>query len=525
MTGLALLLLVASLGVGIALRFRLPAIPLLMGGGLALSFLTSRFLDPGQLKDVLALGLAFLVFSSGVELNPARFLPQRHAVPWVGVIQFAVLGVTAYLVAGLLGFERMPAIYLAFSLAASSTLVALRHLKQHQQMFEPFGRLVIGVLFLQDALVIGVITVLSTVEDGAGWAALKVSATAGMGFLAIYLQRRIVPRLFERLRLDEETLLLGFLSVLFAFVGLAWWIGIPSIAGAFFAGILLSGTPVNGVVRGLLGSLNDFFLALFFTTLGAVVILPDLDLLLKGLALAAVVIVVTPPVVTIVAEWTGLSARASIESGLLLAQTSEFSMVLALVGLQTGHLDKEVFSVIALITVATMTVTPFLATDAITWKLLGLHPGRRRAEVRADFRDHVLMIGFGSGGMWTLNPLLEAGNTVVVIDDDPSVVEQLARSGVRCVRGDGSDADVLRRAGARNAKIVLANVRRLADAEKILAYAAGETNVVVRTFEERDAERVRALGGIPILNSHAAAETFGEWFGGKVDWPPRGAEG
>ncbi len=515
MTGLALLLLVASLGVGIALRFRLPAIPLLMVGGVLLSFFASPLLGGAQLRDILALGLAFLVFSSGVELNPARFLPQRHAVPWVGVIQFGVLGIAAYLMAGFLGFEQMTSIYLAFSLAASSTLVALRHLKQHQQMFEPFGRLVIGVLFLQDALVIGVITVLSTVDDGAGWAALKVAATAGMGFLAIFLQRRVVPRLFERLKLDEETLLLAFLSVLFAFVGLAYWIGIPSIAGAFFAGILLSGTPVNGVVRGLLGSLNDFFLALFFTTLGAAVIVPDLDLLLKGLALAMVVIVVTPPVVTIVAEWTGLSARASIESGLLLAQTSEFSMVLALVGLQTGHLDKETFSVIALITVATMTVTPFIATDSITWKLLGLHPGRRRLEVRADFRDHVLMIGFGSGGMWTLNPLLEAGNTVVVIDDDPSVVEQLARSGVRCVRGDGSDADVLRRAGARNAKIVLANVRRMADAEKILAYAAGETKVLVRTFEERDGDRVRALGGIPVLNSHAAAETFSEWFEGR----------
>ncbi|MGC1481849.1 MAG: NAD-binding protein, partial [Chthoniobacterales bacterium] len=260
------------------------------------------------------------------------------------------------------------------------------------------------------------------------------------------------------------------------------------------------------------GSLNDFFLALFFTTLGAVVIVPELDLLLKGLGLAALVLVVTPPVVTIVAEWTGLSARASIESGLLLAQTSEFSMVLALVGLTTGDLDQETFSVIALITVATMTVTPFVATDKVTWKLLGMHPGRRRDDVRANFRDHVLMIGFGSGGMWTLNPLLESGCSVVVIDDDPARIEELARIGVRCVRGDGSDREVLQRAGARKARVILANVRRLRDAEKILNYAAGETKVLVRTFEEADADRIRKLGGIPVMNSLATAEAFGEWF-------------
>ncbi len=512
MTGLALLLFVASLAVGISLRYRLPTIPLLMVGGVLLSFLGSRYLEAEQLRDILSLGLAFLVFSSGVELNPTRFKPQRHAVPWVGVIQFGALGITAYLAATWMGFEGKVPLYLAFSLAASSTLVALRHLKQNQQMFEPFGRLVIGVLFLQDALVIGVITVLSSLDEGAGVTAARLAATAGMGAAAIYLQRTAMPRLFERLKLDEETLLLGFLSVLFAFVGLAWLIDIPSIAGAFFAGILLSGTPVNGVVRGLLGSLNDFFLALFFTTLGAVVIVPELDLLLKGLGLAALVLVVTPPVVTIVAEWTGLSARASIESGLLLAQTSEFSMVLALVGLTTGDLDQETFSVIALITVATMTVTPFVATDKVTWKLLGMHPGRRRDDVRANFRDHVLMIGFGSGGMWTLNPLLESGCSVVVIDDDPARIEELARIGVRCVRGDGSDREVLQRAGARKARVILANVRRLRDAEKILNYAAGETKVLVRTFEEADADRIRKLGGIPVMNSLATAEAFGEWF-------------
>ncbi len=512
MTGLALLLFVASMAVGIALRFRLPAIPLLMIGGVMLSFFASRFLEAEQLRDILGLGLAFLVFSSGVELNPARFKPQRHAVPWVGVIQFAALGIAAYLAATALGFDGKTPLYLAFSLAASSTLVALRHLKQQQQMFEPFGRLVIGVLFIQDALVIGVITVLASIDKGPWVTSGHVAATVGMGIVAVYLQRNAMPRLFERLKLDEETLLLGFLSVLFVFVGVAWLVGVPSIAGAFFAGILLSGTPINGVARGLLGSLNDFFLALFFTTLGAIVILPEWDLLLKGLALAAVVLVVTPPVVTIVAEWTGLSARASIESGLLLAQTSEFSMVLALAGLGSGHLDQETFSVIALITVVTMTVTPFVATDRVTWKLLRLHPGRHRSDVRADFRDHVLMVGFGSGGMWTLNPLLEAGCTVVVIDDDPARIEQLVSNGVRCVRGDGSDPAVLRRAGARNARAVLANVRRLRDAEKILNYAAAETKVLVRTFEEADAERIRTLGGIPVMNSLATAEAFGEWF-------------
>ncbi len=513
MTGLALFLAVAAAAFGCAHRLRLPVIPLLMVGGILINLFAGGLIDDAWLADTLSLGLAFLVFSSGIELNPARFQPQRHAVPWVALIQFTLIGAAGFLAASALGFAQTPALYLALALSASSTLVALRHLKQHQQMFEPFGRLVIGVLLVQDALMIILITILAGGNKGAAFAALHVGAIVLLGASAVLLQKTVMPWALRKLHLDEETLLLGFLAVLFLFVGAAWLLQIPIIAGAFFAGLSLSATPVNGVVRGLLNSLNDFFLALFFTALGAIIVLPGWEFLLKGLALAAVVVIVTPPVVTIIAEWTGLSSRASIESGLLLAQTSEFSMVLALSGLAGGHIDERVFSLIALITVVTMTITPFVATDAVTWRLLHFHPARERFDFRSDFKDHILMIGFGTGGMWTLRPLTEAGWKVVVIDDDPAVVAQLARNGVACIRGDGSDPRVLDRASARRARAILAATPRPSDSEKILRHTAAHTTVLVRTFEDHDAERIRALGGIPILNSLATAETFMKWFG------------
>lgn len=519
MTELTLLLILAALAHGLAHRFRLPVIPLLMAAGLALGLLTGRESDDDMLKDMLGIGLAFLVFGSGVELHPSRFRSQRHAIPWVAVFQFVAAGCAALLMAVLLGFRGLTTLYLAFSVSASSTLVVVRHLKQNQQMFEPFGRLVLGVLLVQDVIIIGAIAVLGAMDEGPQRMLSDLAATILLGALAVLLQRRVMPALVTRLRLPEETQLLGFLSVLCVFIAAAHFTGAPPVAAAFFAGIALSATPVNGVVRGQLGSLNDFFTALFFTALGALVVVPDPLILLKGLLLATVVIVVTPPVVTIVAEWTGLSSRASIESGLLLAQTSEFSVVLALSGLLAGQLDPEVFSIIALITVATMTVTPFLATDAVTWKLLRFHPARGRFDSRVDLKDHVVIIGFGSGGMWTLKPLVEAGHKIVVIDDDPVVVERLARSGIRVIRGDGSDTDTLRRAAARRARVVVAGTRRAADSLAIVRALAPHTTVVVRVFEEADARRIEAAGGIPILNSEAAADTFLEWFrkSGKID--------
>ncbi len=512
MTALTLLLLVAALGFGIALRFRLPVIPMLMAAGLIMGALSRDLLPAAMLRDTLEIGLAFLVFASGVELNPSRFRSQRHAIPWVSAFQFTAVACASLLVCAPLGFRGTEALHLAFALAASSTLVVVRHLKQNQQIFEPFGRLVLGVLLIQDVAMIAVITVLAGIGSGPQRLLADLAATILLGAIALWLQRGAMSRVFRSLKLPEETLLLGFLAVLCVFGAAAHASGAPLIAGAFFAGLSLSSTPVNGVVRGQLGSLNDFFTALFFTALGAIVIIPDPLLIAKGFALAALVIVVTVPVVTIVAEWTGLSSRASIESGLLLAQTSEFSVVLALSGLLAGQLSQEVFSLIALITVATMTVTPFVATDAFTWRLLGFHPARGRFDAVIELKDHIVIVGFGTSGMWTLKPLQSAGHQVVVIDDDPAVVEQLARSGVRVIRGDGSDARVLRRAAAHRARLVIAGTRRPSDSLAIVRQLAGQTPVLVRVFEQADANAIEQAGGIPILNSHAAAETFLEWF-------------
>lgn len=512
MTALTLLLCVAACAYGIGLRFRLPVIPMLMGGGLLLGVFGRGLVSEDILRDTLGIGLAFLVFASGVELNPSRFRSQRQAILWVAIFQFVAVGCAALLACSLLGFQGMTALYLAFAVAASSTLVVVRHLKQNQQMFEPFGRLVLGVLLVQDVVMIAAITLLGSVGDGLQRMLTNLASAILLGALALLLQRGAMASLFQKLRLPEETLLLGFLAVLCVFGAAATATGVPLIAGAFFAGLSLSSTPVSGIVRGQLGSLNDFFTALFFTALGATVIIPDPVLLGKGILLAAIVIVVTVPVVTIVAEWTGLSSRASIESGLLLAQTSEFSVVLALAGLLAGHLSPEIFSVVALITVATMTTTPFVATDNVTWRLLGFHPARVHFDSVIQLKEHIVLVGFGSGGMWTLKPLQDAGHQVVVIDDDPAIVEQLARNGVRVIRGDGSDPRVLRRAAAQRAKLVVAGTRRPSDSLAIVRQLADRVPVLVRVFEQADAKRIEQAGGIPILNSEAAAETFLEWF-------------
>lgn len=515
MTAFALLLATAAVAYGVGKWLRLPAIPALIGAGMMLSVVgivpTEISVGAGAgATNLLELGLVFLVFASGVELNPRRFKRFGKAVAWVAAVQFLLAMTVGFLCSLLMGMGKLEAVYMGGGLAASSTLVVLRHLQARKAMFEPYGRVVTGVLLLQDVALVLLIIVLSKV-DGGGWDVGKgLWKAALIGGIAWAAQRFVIPKFVSRFKPDEENLLLWLVAVLLGFVGVASWLNLPLIAGAFAGGFVFSAFPLNGLVRGQLSSLVDFFQAMFFVALGALLGVPEPGLWGQALIYSLVVIVVTPPLVALVAEWRGLNARAGIESGLLLAQTSEYSLLLGLSGVMLGHVSPETFSVLALTTVITMAATPFLGREAVANFLLPFHPLRKKEEAGETPSGHVLILGFGAAGMWILKPLLNQGEKVLVVDDDAVVCRELAKRNIPFLRGDGAEEEVLAKAGARDAKLVIASMRRVGDALTVLNFVEG-VPVVARVFEEEDAERIRQAGGVPVMNSTAAADTFMAW--------------
>ncbi|MEX1182455.1 MAG: cation:proton antiporter, partial [Gemmatimonadota bacterium] len=441
MIGIGILLLAAAAAYGVAHLLRVPAVPILLVIGFALAFTDT--LPTGLIEDALVLGTIMLLFVTGMELNPRRTRAQRQAAAKVGGLQFVVLGVVGLAAAAALGYALVESAYIALALTASSTLVVVRLLQRRRQLFEPFGRLVLGVLLLQDLLVLLLIPIVTDLPDGPIAVARGLAATVALLGIALLAFRYVAP-LIERLDDEDEVLLLVLLAVLFAFVGMSDALGLPLVTGAFLAGVALSRFPLSGMARTHLGSITEFFSALFFIALGALIGVPSLLQLGHALALVLVVVLVTPPLVMVIAERAGMSTRAALESGLLLAQTSEISLVIGLFGMIAGQLDQSVFTVIALVTLLTMLLTPFMTAEPVAWWLMRLRPtrvppSRRRTDRDLPEEGHVLVLGSGSTGMPLLETLLSTGLDVLVIDDDPVVVERLRDAEIPCLRGDASD--------------------------------------------------------------------------------------
>jgi Kef-type K+ transport system membrane component KefB len=508
MHGVAALLAAAAIGYTLARALSVPAIPLLLLAGVSLSFVHP--VGSEVLQDGLVLGVSFLLFIGGLELDPRRIRAQRGAAFRVGTAQFFVLAAAGFAAARLLGFGSVEAGYLALGLTASSTLVGIRLLQRRRQLFEPFGRLILGVLLLQDLMVLLLIPLVTELGRSLGLALLGIGAVAALLGLSLLARRWVGPLLIRLARHDEELVLLGALAVLFLFLGSAAALGVPIVVGAFLAGMALSRFPVQGIVQAELAPIGDFFTAIFFTALGALVRFPTATELGQAAVLGLLVVVLTPPLVAVLAERVGFSAKPAIEAGLLLSQTSEISLVIALTGILHGHIGSDVFTILALVTLGTMLLTPLLTSETTVRRLMRWHPGRRRAEAPPP-RGHILLLGVGSTGMPLLEDLILTGSEIVVVDDDPAVGARLEEAGIRTVRGDAGDAEVLRHAGAADARVVGSTIRRVSDNAALLELAAG-VPILVRVFDEEEASWVRERGGVPVISSVATAEGFMDWF-------------
>lgn len=509
MTGIALLLAAAALAHGLARALRTSPVPWLLVAGV----LVAGAVPADLLDSALILGVTFLLFVAGLDLDPRSLLDQPGRVLRVGVIQFLALGLAGLVVALGLGVDLVAAAFLALALTASSTLVIVRLLRRRRQLYEPFARLVIGVILVQDILILATIPVVMGAGDGLAAVGRGFLAVAGLAAMAWATARWLAPRLV-RLDREDEPLLLAVLAVLFVFLGAADLMGVPILVGAFLAGVALARFPSDAVIRPVLAPIGDFFTAIFFTALGAVIGVPGLSELGHALALAAVVVLGTPPLVTWLAERTGLSARPAIDAGLLLAQTSELSLVIGLYGVLAGQIDSGTFTTIALVTLLTMVLTPVLARDRVAWRLMHLHPLRRvgQAPISPPAGGHVLVLGAGTTGLPLVETLFASGHQVVVVDDDPDVAARLREAEMPVIRGDATDLAVLEEARARHARLVTSTIRRPEDNLRILEHVSG-VPMLVRVFEEDDATAIRAAGGTPVLYSEAAADRLLEWFG------------
>lgn len=520
MITLAVLFVAAAAGMALGTWLRAPPAPFVLAAGFLLPALGAP-LEPVLLDGGLALSATFLVFVLGAQMDPSHVGREGRAAVRVAFTHLGAILVFGVPVGLMLEGDLRTSVYFVLALGAGSTLVVFDLLRRRERFYEPIGRVVIGVLLLQNSLVLISLSVLTALDEGLGAVARALGGVLLLVIASRGVTRYLGPLILERLQLDDEERLLFVLAVLFAFAGLAHALSLHPVVGAFFGGAGLARFPLGAFVRGHVVSFEDFFLASFYVSLGASVPVPSLAELMAEGTLVLALLFISPLLLLRAARRAGLTVRGSLETVSLIVPCGELSILVAMIGLSAGHIEESVFRVILTVAAATMALAPALSSDSVLSRLARWYPGGLDRTARLPFADHVLLLGCGDSGRVVLDTLAARGLSVVVLDDDPGVVAALNDEGIAAFRGDGGDPVQLDRVGMRQALAVISFMRRISDNERLLR-ATPHPPVFVRVFSDSEGERVERAGGRSVVESELGKEAFMGWFD-RSGWARRGS--
>ncbi|MFW5757869.1 MAG: cation:proton antiporter, partial [Bacteroidota bacterium] len=312
------------------------------------------------------LGIAVLLFVVGLKLDLSLIRTTGKVALASGLGQVMFTSFFGYFIGIGLGFEPVTSLYVAVALTFSSTIIIVKLLSDKKEIQSLHGQISIGFLIVQDIVVILVMILLSSMDNSSdSFLALEILKVVlkGVGLIVfvILLIRYVMPKLTSSMARTPELLVLFSLSWAIALAAFSDYLGFSKEVGAFLGGISLASTQYREVISGRLVSLRDFLLLFFFILLGAQVNVNLIgEQIVPAIILSLFVLIGNPIIVMIILGIMGYRKRTSFLAGLNVAQISEFSLILAALGLSMGQIDEETLGLITLVGLITIGLSTYL---------------------------------------------------------------------------------------------------------------------------------------------------------------------
>ena len=477
--------------------------------------------DSDAIRILGDLGVAFLLFTVGLQLPLARLRVLPASTYSLGVAQILVTGAIGGLAVMAFGGGFVAAVAVGGGLALSSTAVVLRALSDTGEITSRFGRTAFTVLLIQD-LAVGPLLVLvvvlgegsSGVAVALGLALVKiVAAVVLILFLGPYLVRPLfwlvavarTPEVFAAL-----TLLLVLCTGLAAQAA-----GLSMAFGAFLAGMMMAETRYRHQVNAEIQPFRGLLLGVFFITVGmsidphfvsaeAHVVLP----------LAIAILVGKTVILLALARLFRYSLADSVHLGVLLSQAGEFAFVLIGVGLTVGAVPAGQGQILVVAVALTMMATPPLAKMArwLSKRIERANVTRVESEPEslAGLTDHVFIAGFGRVGRSVAKSLSARQVPFVAVDLDPHQVTQAAEDGLPVFYGDATRPEVLEAVHVERARAVVVALNAPRESLQLVAllrYIFPELPIYARAYDESHAGDLRHAGALAVVTELVATGT------------------
>jgi Kef-type K+ transport system membrane component KefB/Trk K+ transport system NAD-binding subunit len=476
---IAVILIIATVLGFLGRKLKQPLLIMFLATGILVGPAMLGLIEDYEKIELLAnIGIALLLFIVGLKLDLKLIKSTGPVALATGVGQIAFTSLFGFIIALFFGINIMSSAYIAVALTFSSTIIIVKLLSDKKEIDSLHGQIAIGFLIVQDIAAILALVILTTLGTAITEnASFHLSAffifIKGIALLLLvaFLMKYILPYILNRLA-DSIELLTLFAVAWAVFLGASSEIlGFTKEVGAFLAGISIASTSYRDSIGARLTSLRDFLLLFFFIHLGASLNWGNIGTqIIPSIVFSLFVLIGNPFIVLCIMGIMGFRRRTSFLAGLTVAQISEFSLIVATLGLSLNHITTEVMGLITLVGVITISLSSYMIIySAQLYNLLSdfLKLFERKKPYQESgvcnstrcVNASIILVGLGNYGGSIAKCLSKQGKAVIAIDFKPSALKKYISNNLAVIYGDMMDTEIYEQLPLKNAKWFICTVK------------------------------------------------------------------
>ncbi len=508
---IAILMIIALIMGYIANKLGQPAmLGYLFAGMIVGPYSWSHLISNVEDIEVLAnIGVSLLLFVVGMEFSPKKLKSIWNVSAVGGAFEMMGMLFLGAITGMILGWSITESLLLGTMLMMSSTIVIIKILHETGQTDTMHGRLLIGMLIIEDIGAIIVITTISSFVGGEASLLLKflpVITGTILLVLVIFIGRKLFPRILRAVSVthSKELFLLTVFGICISVTVLSEAFGLSLALGAFMAGIVLSESDRHLDIMGQITPLKEIFLVIFFVSMG-MTIDPNhlIDNPVPVIAVLTVLLVGKILVNFSAVKFLGYHPKTALFVGLGMIPLGEFSFIIASMGLGSGMMSDVVYSSVIAAALISMVLTPYVFRSApAVYKFLRKHnflktDGEEDAleeqnhekRQRLAGKTHIVVLGAAEVASETIDCMSKLGYNFTVVDYNPKKIQELRERNIDCVYGDATEEEVQKWAGVGYAKLIVVAVSSTMDSEAAISMCRKLNNsayMVARAFGNHD---------------------------------------
>lgn len=506
-------------------RFRLPPLLGYITTGMLIGPNAFKLIQSTEMLNALSeFGVIILLFIIGIHLSPSVLKDLGIRVIIVGCLQVVLSTLIGSAVFFLLDFSVLQAILLGLTFALSSTILVLKLLGDAKQLESLHARIAIGILIIQDIIVSLALIFLGSstnhpllIADNSFFLQLGIIVTLISSLVLI--QFYLLPKLLPIIARNQESLFVFSLAWGFAIASVFLLAGLSPEIGALFAGVLLSTSDFAEEISSRLKPLRDFFVLIFFVTLGATITFSTVaDLIIPCLLLVFFVVVIKPLVIIFLMQKFGYHRKVNIKTALSLGQLSEFSFILVAIWFKTGWLSDSAVTITTIVGITAILISSLVIPqlESIEQRIIPFLPKLKKTGNQTSKKPpqySALLIGYNRVGEQLLKSLKQREFKTLVVDFDPKQVEILEAKKIIHLYGDASDLEFLQSLPADALKVIISTLPTLEINLVVCKYFQSLPKPATLLFfasSKQDAYQLYQAGAAyVIVPHHQAADALG----------------